>query len=106
MDTTGNVPAAVFAIWWTVLAVVVLVIVPLAVVLLHRTLTAALSIRRYLREMLQAGVGIAGNTASIGALRDTTGVAVAMADTAGSMKQHTGTIATVLAQRAAREGRP
>ena len=104
MDT--GLPTLVHAIWWTVLIVVVLVIVPLAVVLLHRTLAAALSIRRYLREMLQAGVGIAGNTGSIGALQDTIGVAGAMVDTAGSMKQHTGTIATVLSQRAAREGRP
>lgn len=104
MDT--GLPTLVYAIWWTVLIVVVVLIVPLAVVLLHRTLAAALSIRRYLREMLQAGVGVAGNTGSIGALQDTIGVAVAMVNTAGNMKQHTGTIATVLSQRAAREGRP
>lgn len=102
----AGLPTLVYAIWWTVLMVVVVVIVPLAVVLLHRTLAAALSIRRYLREMLQAGAGIAGNTGSIGALQDTIGVAGAMVETAGSIKQHTGTIATVLSQRAAREGRP
>lgn len=101
-----GLPTVVQAIWWTVLIVVVVVIVPLAVLLLHRTLEAALSIRRYLREMLEAGVGIAGNTSSIGALEDTMVVAVAMVDRAGSLKQHTGTIATVLSQRAAREGRP
>lgn len=101
MEST-SLPAAVYTIWWTVLVLVVLVIVPLAVVLLHRTLEAALSIRRYLREMLEAGVGIAGNTSSIGALKDTIGVAGAMVATAASMKQHTGTIASVLSQRAAR----
>ena len=100
-----GLPTAVYAIWWTVLLVVVVVVVPLAVLLLHRTLKAALSIRRYLREMLEAGVGIAGNTSSIAALRETVGVAVVMVDRADSMKQHAGSIATVLSQRAAREGR-
>lgn len=102
MDLTPTLPTAVYAIWWIVLLVVVVVIVPLAIALLHRTLRAALSIRRYLGEMLQAGVGIAGNTGSIGALKDTIGVAGAMVATAGSIKQHTGTIATVLSERAAR----
>lgn len=97
-----TLPAAVYAIWGVVLLAVVVVIVPLAVMLLHRTLRAALSIRRYLDEMLQAGVGIAGNTGSISALKDTITVAGAMVHTAGSIKQHTSTIATVLSQRAAR----
>lgn len=99
MSTT--LPGAVYAIWGIVLAVVVVVIVPLAIGLLHRTLRAALSIRRYLGEMLQAGVGIAGNTSSISALNDTIGVAGAMVTTAGSIKQHTGTIAGVMSARAA-----
>ena len=102
MDPTPTLPTAVYAIWWIVLLVVVVVIVPLAIALLHRTLRAALSIRRYLGEMLQAGVGIAGNTGSIGALKDTISVAGAMVATAGSIKQHTGTIATVLSERAAK----
>ena len=52
MDLTPTLPTAVYAIWWIVLLVVVVVIVPLAIALLHRTLRAALSIRRYLGEML------------------------------------------------------
>jgi hypothetical protein len=84
------------------LGIVVLVIVPLAVLLLHRTLRAALSIRRYLDEMLAAGVGIAGHTATIVALDDTIGVAGQMVGVAGDLKSHSGTIATVLAQRAQR----
>ena len=102
MDSTSTLPTAVYAIWWIVLLVVIVVIVPLAIALLHRTLRAALSIRRYLNEMLQAGVGIAGNTGSISALKETISVAGAMVSTAGSIKQHTGTIATVLSERAAR----
>ena len=88
-------------IWAVTLGLVVVVIVPLAVLLLHRTLRAAISIRRYLDEMLVAGVGIAGNTASIKALDDTIGVAGSMVKVAGDIKSHSGTIASVLAARAA-----
>ena len=105
MDLSMTLPTAVYVIWWVVLLVVILVIVPLAIALLHRTLRAAMSIRRYLAEMLEAGVAIAGNTSSIPALKDTIKVAGAMVTTAGSIKEHTGTIATVLSQRAA-QGRP
>ena len=97
---------AVETIWAATLLVVLVVIVPLAIVLLHRAFSAAWSIRRYLREMLQAGVGIAGNTVSISALNDTVRVAGSLVETAGSIKQHSGTIATVLAARAARERQP
>ena len=93
---------AVEWIWAATLAVVIVVIVPLAIALLHRTFNAAWSIRRYLREMLRAGVGIAGNTASVTALNDTIRVAGTLVETAGSIKEHTGTIASVLAARAAR----
>ena len=97
----AGLPTAVYVIWWVVLLIVVVVIVPLAITLLHRTLRAALSIRRYMREMLQAGVGVAGNTSSINALADTVAVAGSMVGTAGSIKQHSATIASVLAARAA-----
>lgn len=93
---------AVHVIWLVTLLIVVVVIVPLAVWLLHRTLRAAQSIRRYLEEMLAAGVGIAGHTASIKALDDTIGVAGTMVKVAGDIKSHSGTIASVLAARAQR----
>ena len=48
MDLTMTLPGVVYVVWGTVLAVVVVVIVPLAIGLLQRTLNAALSIRRYL----------------------------------------------------------
>ena len=93
----------VHIIWAATLALVVVVIVPLAVLLLQRTLRAALSIRRYLDEMLAAGIGIAGNTSAIPALDETIGVAGAMVEVAGGIKSHTATIAEVLATRAAQE---
>ena len=105
MDLSPTLPPVVYVIWWTVLLVVVFVIVPLAIVLLHRTLRAALSIRRYLAEMLEAGVGIAGNTAAIPALNETIAVAGTMLETAGRLQEHSGTIAAVLSQRAAAGGR-
>ena len=95
-----TLPAAVYAIWWTTLLVVIVVIVPLAIGLLHRTLRASLSIRRYMIDMLTAGVGIAGNTASIPALKDTIAVGAGMVETADRLEEHSGTIAQVLAARA------
>ena len=46
-----SLPTAVYAIWWTSLVIVAVVVVPLAIGLLHRTLRAAQSIQRYLDEM-------------------------------------------------------
>ena len=62
LSMSTSLRTADYVVWWVVLIVVTVVIVPLAILLLHRTLRAALSIRRYMREMLQAGVGIATNT--------------------------------------------
>lgn len=95
-----TLPDAVYTIWSATLLVVVLVIVPLAIGLLHRTLRAALSIRRYFAEMLTAGVGIAENTAAIPALKDTISVGAGMVETADRLDDHSGTIAQVLSQRA------
>ena len=91
---------AVHVIWIAVLAVVVVIIVPLAIHLLHRTLRAAISIRRYLDEMLVAGVGVAGNTSAIPALDETLRVAGVMVGVAGDLKGHSATIASVLSARA------
>ncbi len=91
---------AVEWVWAVTLAIVIVVIVPLAIILLHRTFHAAWSIRAYLREMLRAGVGIASNTASVSALNDTIKTAGMLVATAGNIKQHSGTIASVLSARA------
>ena len=95
-----TLPDAVYTIWWAVLLLVLVVIVPLAIALLHRTLRAALSIKRYLAEMLTAGVAIAKNTSSIPALKDTIAVGSGMVETAGRLKAKSATIAQVLAARA------
>ncbi|MDQ3040495.1 MAG: hypothetical protein M3R16_11950 [Pseudomonadota bacterium] len=99
MDLTPTLPQAVYTVWKATIIAVVLV-VPLAVFLLHRTLKAAWSIRRYLAEMEAAGRGIAANTAPIVALNDTRAVALDMRQTAGALFEHTSTIAQVLSQRA------
>ncbi|MBX2817167.1 MAG: hypothetical protein KTR24_14260, partial [Saprospiraceae bacterium] len=55
-------------ILWTILLVVTLLLLPLIISLLHRTWKASRNIERYFKEMLTAGLGIAGNTAHISAL--------------------------------------
>lgn len=95
-----TLPTAVYAIWWTTLLIVIIVIVPLAIGLLHRTMRASQSIKRYFSEMLAAGVGIAENTASVHELQNTIVVGTAMVETAGRLDDHSGTIANLLATRA------
>ncbi|CAN5777478.1 hypothetical protein BH20VER1_BH20VER1_07930 [soil metagenome] len=58
-------------IWAITLAVITFVVVPVAIYWLHRLLKAARMIERYTREMLEAGVGIANNTAAVPALEQT-----------------------------------
>lgn len=100
MDISMTLPTTVYIIWGGTLLLILIVIVPLAVGLLHRTLTAAWSIRRYMSEMLTSGVGIANNTNSITALNDTLSVAGDMVSTAKNLEDHTSVIAEVLSQRA------
>ena len=88
------------AIWWTGLILTLLVFVPLAVYLLHRTWRAARSIQNYAREALTAAAGIAGNTQHIPALDATLATAAQMLSAAVEVDQKLGTIATVMAQRA------
>ncbi|MGI8843879.1 MAG: hypothetical protein ACR2HZ_09275 [Gemmatimonadaceae bacterium] len=93
-------PDAVYTIWWTGLIVTLVVFVPLAVYLLHRTWTSARSIQRYAADTLQAAAGIAGNTRHITALDDTIGTATRILGTAGTVERKLATVADVLAQRA------
>lgn len=98
------VPGAVYVIWIIVLVVAVLVILPITLLLLQRTLTAARGIERYFAEMRDAGVGIAGNTQHITALDDTIAVATQLLGAAGSIKAHTGAIGAALTARASEGG--
>jgi hypothetical protein len=106
MTDAVGLSTAAYAIWWTTLAIVVLVIVPLAVYLLDRTLRAARSIRTYVAEMLAAGLGIAGNTGAIPALDDTTATAARMIGSTKQLKAHTSSLVTILGERAQREPVP
>ena len=87
-------------IWWTGLILTLVVFVPLAVYLLHRTWRAARSIQSYAREALTAAAGIAGNTQHIPALDATLSTAGQMLATAVEVDKKLATIATVMAQRA------
>jgi len=89
------------AIWIALLAIIVVVIVPLAVSLLRRGLAAARNIDTYFADMLTAGVGIAGNTAAVPALDKTIELAVAMKPVADNIEAKTGVVAGLLASRAA-----
>ncbi len=93
------IPEAVYAIWWAGLLVTLVVFVPLALYLLHRTWRSARSIQRYAAETLQAARGVARNTANITALDATIAVAGGMLDAAGAVERKLDSVAAVLEQR-------
>jgi hypothetical protein len=95
----ATVPHAVYTIWWAGLIVTLVVFVPLAVYLLHRTWRSARSIQQYAAETLQAAGGIARNTAKITALDATIAVAGDMLVAAGAVERKLDTVATVLEER-------
>lgn len=99
----SEIPTGVYVAWWTTLGVVVL-LVPLAVALLQRTLRAALSIRRYLAEMEAAGARIAENTRAVSALEETESAAAGLLDGANSIESHARELADTLSARAGQEG--
>lgn len=98
---TIDVPGAVYVIWWLVLAIAVLIVVPLVLYLLQRTLRAARHIDRYFAETLASGVVIAQSTSAEPALNDTIAVATTILDTAGAIEQKAGAAAQTLAARVA-----
>ena len=98
-----EIPTAVYVIWWATLIVAVVIVLPLAVYLLHRTLMAARQIERYAARALEAGLGVAANTENIAALGGTITTATGILETARAIEEHTGAIEGALAARA--EGR-
>lgn len=98
-DTT-MFPALVFTIWWIGLLLTLVVFVPLAVTLLHRLWRTARSIQLYARDALTAARGIAGNTAQIGALDETIGIAGSLLTAASSIEQKLNGATGILARRA------
>jgi len=97
--SSPTIPAAVYTIWWIGLIVTLVVLVPLAVYLLHRTWRSARSIQRYAAETLQAAGGIARNTAKITALDATIEGAGGMLAAAGAAERKLDTVAGVLEER-------
>ena len=95
-------PETAFWIWGTTLGLITFVIVPLALYLLHRALRAARFIERYTREALEAGAGIAANTAAIAALEETIAAARSLLEAAESLKRRTAEIADAVAGPAGR----
>ncbi|MBA4140207.1 MAG: hypothetical protein H0X70_06825 [Segetibacter sp.] len=89
-------------IFWIIILVVALILFPFIVWLLHKTLYAAKNIERYLREMKEAGSGIAGNTGHITALNSTIEVATDILASAGKINSNAETIKLTLADRAAK----
>ena len=98
------IPAAVYIIWAITLAIAVFIILPVTLLQLHRTLSAARNVERYLAEMRAAGMGIAKNTSHIRALDETTEVAGQILQAAASIKDHTETVETTLVGRAKGNG--
>lgn len=94
-----EIPVAVYVIWWATLIVAVVVVLPLAVYLLHRTLNAARQIERYAARALAAGVGIAGNTENVSALEGTISTATGILETTRSIEERTGAIEEVFEAR-------
>ena len=94
-----EIPVAVYVIWWATLIVAVVVVLPLAVYLLHRTLNAARQIERYAARALQAGLGIAGNTENVSALEGTISTATGILETTRSIEERTGAIEGVFEAR-------
>lgn len=94
-------PGIVYILWIVVLVVAV-ILFPFIVRLLHKTFLAAKNIERYLKEMKEAGLGIAANTGNITALNSTIEVAVDILDSAGKINNNAETIETVMADRAAK----
>ncbi len=92
------------AIWSGMLIVTVVGVVPAVVGLLRRALAAARNIERYSAEILAGGVGIAGNTANVAALKETIAAAPGLVAGAGSIERHAAAIRSALGSAGDGEG--
>ncbi len=90
----------VVIVWGLTLLLVVGLVVPTVLGLVYRLIRAARNIEQYSKSSLQAGLGIAGNTANITALNDTIQVAGQILDVAKSIDTHTEAIEKLLIGRA------
>jgi hypothetical protein len=92
-------------IWSGMLVATVAGVVPVAVTLLSRALTAARQIERYTAEALGEGVRIADHTSSVAALKATISVAPRLLRAGSHIEQHTAEIAAALAPGGSANGR-
>lgn len=91
-------------VWSVMLGATCVGVVPLAVILLQRTLTAARNIERYTAEMLSSGVEVAQHTAHVAALQDTLAVAPQLVNGADSLACYTASIGSALEAGASGNG--
>lgn len=105
MDPAFRLSSTAVVIWWTTLILTLLVFVPLAWRLLHRTWRAAAQIRDYTERALDSGLGIAGNTAALTELETTLVTVGEMVGTGEETASSVGRLRGVLLERAG-EGRP
>lgn len=94
-------PGIVYTLWFIILALAV-ILLPFIGRLLHRTYLSARNIHHYLKEMKEAGAGIAAHTAHITALDKTIDVATGILEGAANINGNAETIKNTLAQRAAK----
>ncbi len=90
----------VVIVWGLTLLIVLGVVVPAVLGLVYRLIRAARNIDQYSKSSLQAGLGIAGNTANITALNDTIQVAGQILEVAKSIDSHCEAIEKLLIGRA------
>lgn len=94
-------PGAVYGLWVVGLVAAVLSL-PVLVALLHRLWKDARNIEAYAAETLAAGLGVAGNTRHVEALKQTIATASDILGTAGAIDQHTAAVEQLLERRAGR----
>lgn len=92
-------------IWWVMLIATYFAVVPVVLFLLRRVLKASRNIEQYTAEMLTSGVGVANNTASVAALKDTLAVAPQLVGGAESLAYYAERIETALRSKNADNGR-
>lgn len=86
-------------VWLITIVVIALVIVPIAISLLAKTLRHARSIELYLSDMLDAGVPIVSHTAAIPAVDDLIAVAERLRLNAEPIEAGTACLAELLVER-------
>lgn len=94
-----NVPTSVIVIWWIALILTAIVVLPLAVYLLHRTLRVARQIEFYLARARDAGAGIATNTADVDRLNTTLNAAPSLLEPADNIERGSQTLTRTLINR-------